>query len=156
MRRPWPSKHCQTLIRSEWIYHARMARRAQHLCYVRESNERTTSWITNGFKNKIAGGCARRTIDDTCAHVLPNVVRPCCREAAALRGARHAKRGAAGHNVRQPMLWSPFSFARESRKKRGTITNHNIGATIPNLTTCMAYHARMAQDDGPLRAASLN
>ena len=28
-------------------YHARMARRAQHLrCYVREANERTTSWIT--------------------------------------------------------------------------------------------------------------
>ena len=26
---------------------------------------------------------------------LPNVVRPCCREAAALRGARHAKRGGA-------------------------------------------------------------
>ena len=35
---------------------------------------------------------------------LPNVVRPCCREAAALRGTRHAKRGGAaaemGHNVK--------------------------------------------------------
>ena len=47
---------------------------------------------------------------------LPNVVRPCCREAAALRGARHAKRGGAarlpffnffemGHNVRQCRLY---------------------------------------------------
>ena len=28
-------------------YHARMARRAQHLrCYVREANERTTGWIS--------------------------------------------------------------------------------------------------------------
>ena len=46
------------------------------------------------------------------ARSLPNVVRPCCREAAALRGARHAMRGCAaaaprapggemGHNVRQ-------------------------------------------------------
>ena len=35
-------------MRCHWggSYHARMARRAQHLrCYVREANERTTSWI---------------------------------------------------------------------------------------------------------------
>ena len=35
---------------SDLGYHARMARRAQHLrCYVREANERTTSWIRFGF-----------------------------------------------------------------------------------------------------------
>ena len=33
-----------------WVYHARMARRAQHLrCYVREANKRTTSWIRDGL-----------------------------------------------------------------------------------------------------------
>ena len=40
--------------------------------------------------------------------LLPNVVRRCCREAAALRCARHAKRGGAavemGHNVRLRVL----------------------------------------------------
>ena len=60
---------------------------------------------------------------------MPNVVRPCCREAAALRGARHAKRGGAaaqqprrappnfkknfnffemGYNVRQAKMYNSF------------------------------------------------
>ena len=34
-----------------------------------------------------------------CCFDLLNVVRPCCREAAALRGARHAKRGGLPRNV---------------------------------------------------------
>ena len=54
---------------------------------------------------------------------LPNVVRPCCREAAALRGAHHAKRGgaAAPRNVRQ-MLTHTFTqpgtgaYARYARE----------------------------------------
>ena len=39
------------------------------------------------------------------SHFLPNVVRPCCREAAALRGARHAKRGGAA--AQQPRRAPP-------------------------------------------------
>ena len=36
---------------------------------------------------------------------MSNVVRPCCREAAALRGARHAKRGGAA--AQQPRRAPP-------------------------------------------------
>ena len=63
--------------------------------------------------------------------LLPNVVRPCCREAAALRGARHAKRGGRrsraaaapraaifiemGHNVRQ-VHSSPSVFQKQPNR----------------------------------------
>ena len=59
-----------------------------------------------------------------------NVVRPCCREAAALRGARHAKRGGAtrlrssraaemGHNVRQSIPNSSASNMFEELSRCG-------------------------------------
>ena len=38
---------------------------------------------------------------------LPNVVRPCCREAAALPGARHAKRGGAARLPQREIVYHP-------------------------------------------------
>ena len=40
---------CRIFIWRCALYHARMARRAQHLLPVREANERTTSWISARF-----------------------------------------------------------------------------------------------------------
>ena len=47
-RCPFDGRCTSTILRIVITYHARMARRAQHLrCYVREANERTTNWITS-------------------------------------------------------------------------------------------------------------
>ena len=73
---------------------------------------------------------------------LPNVVRPCCREAAwaAFRGARHAKRGGRrsapgkifnlnffemGHNVRQALL-GRFGFDKRGRDQ-GRASRDRLG-----------------------------
>ena len=45
------------------------------------------SGVVSKLDNRGASLGVRRLV-----FTLPNVVRPCCREAAALRGARHAKR----------------------------------------------------------------
>ena len=98
-------------------YHARMARRAQHLRSERADNRLDKSpsraraacvstWLGEAkiHKNEIV------LVDDRRPCLTANVVRPCCREAAALRRARHAKRGGAARpqNGSQRETTSPF------------------------------------------------